>query len=184
MKFNTAYSPGASLAEPKCPKVIQRYKLNKEKHEIVLCEKEPFMNAFNHLPTVLLSLPFLQELKWEIVLPSIQLAVNLLILLPCLILSRKSTKQPKSPSIFSKVLTWTQENFSTIIKLFFPLVSQMAQPPKSSSEEQSLDSNNNQIKVEQEEQMQENDKTNRNECCFKDCPISDICDRSNCIYKL
>lgn len=32
--------------------------------------------------------------------------------------------------------------------------------------------------------MQENDKTNRNECCFKDCPISDICDRSNCIYKL
>lgn len=42
MKFNTAYSPGASLSEPKCPKVIQRYKLNKEKHEIVLCDKEPF----------------------------------------------------------------------------------------------------------------------------------------------
>lgn len=32
--------------------------------------------------------------------------------------------------------------------------------------------------------MQENEKSSGNECRFIDCPISDYCDGSNCIYKL
>ena len=42
MKFNTAYSPGKSVAEPTCPKVRVRPLLNKVTHKIEFSDKEPF----------------------------------------------------------------------------------------------------------------------------------------------